>query len=112
MEEKKPDAAIVKILETGKASEFWGTMLAIMDQNVKYLEHQIITKTSLEQGSEGEPLTDEQVEILRFKRQAMKDLMNSPDTLISQLTVEQIPQEDLDPFYNSIEELRKAEENE
>lgn len=112
MDEQKTNTTLVKILETGKASEFWGALLAVMDQNVKYLEHQIITKTSLDDGHEGEPLTDEQVDHLRFKRQAMKDLMESPDTLIKQLTTERIPQEDLDPFYSSIEELRRGEARE
>lgn len=95
-----------KILEAGTASEFWGSMLKIMDDNVKFLEAQIITKTSLEEGHEGEMLTDSEVDVLRYKRQLQKDLMECPSALLEQLNRNEIRNKELDPFYKDVEEMR------
>lgn len=95
-----------QVLTNGQASEFWGTMLRIMDENVKFLEAQIISKTSLEDGHEGEELTDSEVDILRYKRSLQKDLMECPTRMLEQMNREGIEVEDLDPFYRNVDEIR------
>ena len=99
----------IKTLEGGIATEFWALMVKIMQENIDFLGKQILSKESLEQGSEGDPLTDAEVDILRNKRNAQIDLMNCPTSMLEQLRAEDMPVENLDPYFDNVKDLRRSQ---
>lgn len=97
---KISDGEMVEIMRAGMASRFWAELVVIMEENVKMLEEQILSKISLEPGHVGEVLTDEEIDRLRDKRSAMIELMSQPEMVIRSLIGEENGEEedDLDPY--------------
>lgn len=93
------DAEKIEILRAGQSSPFWGILVEITRENIEVLEMQILDKVSIENGHEGEPLTDEEVDRLRDKRSAMIEIMALPEVIMADLGRVDAPEEDdLDPY--------------
>lgn len=99
-------AGLIETMKAGMASEFWGALVSITRENIAVLEKQIITKLSLEPGHTGEVLTDEEVDRLRDKRSALEDLINLPETIVKDSTMEDAEEDDHDPFPKTTKDLR------
>ncbi len=97
-EAKITDAEMIELMRNGMSTQFWAQLVSITTENIKVLEAQILDKVSIEEGFEGEALTDAEVDRLRDKRSAMIDLMQLPETIIASLRVEDPEDEEMDPY--------------
>lgn len=88
---------IIVAIESLKANAGWQFLVQVFNENLKFIADRIITKTS-ENGTE---LTNEQVDILRFKYEYLNEIMNKPDKFLKELTRTDQPEEDNDPYYKS-----------
>lgn len=104
-------ASLIELMKAGMASPFWAEIVKITRENIAMLEQQIITKRSLEPGHTGEELTNEEVDRLRDKRSAMEDLINLPGTIAEELTREDLPEDDHDPYPKTTKDLHTGGES-
>lgn len=97
--QKISDEETIEILRTGMSTQFWALLCELSEENIAYLDEQIISKISLEYGDDGKQLTDLEVDRLRDKRSAMVELMLLPQRMIENLSKEgDNEEEDLDPY--------------
>lgn len=85
---------IITALESLKSNSGWQFLTQIFEENLKYLSNQIIEKID----GDGKPLTDSEVDIIRYKYGYLKELLNKPDEFLEKLTRTETEQEDLDPY--------------
>lgn len=97
---------IIERMKAFQTNQDWIYLVQIMEENVKFLEEQILSGRSLEPGSEGKKLTNEEVDRLRDKRDVQRDLMKLPVNIINQLTQYDTPPEEFDPFPQDKKDLR------
>lgn len=105
--QEKDPATLVEIMQQGQATQFWAELVSITQENIKMIDTQIITKTSLEPGHEGEELSEIDCDKLRDKRGAMEDLINLPSSIVKSNTRENTDDEEMDPYAKTSAELRE-----
>lgn len=84
---------IIVAIESLKANTGWQFLVQVFNENMKVLADNIISKKE-----EGKDLTNEEVDILRFKYEYLNEIMNKPDKFLKQLTRTDEREEDLDPY--------------
>jgi len=85
---------IIVAIESLKANAGWQFLVQVFNENLKFLADRIISKTS----ETGKELTNEEVDIMRFKYEYLNEIMNKPDKFIKELTRTDQIDEDLDPY--------------
>jgi len=86
---------ILAAIQTLQANAGWHFLTQVFQENIKFLERQIITKIDPETGKE---LTDAQIDLLRFKHAYLTELLNKPEQFIKQLSRTDQAENDLDPY--------------
>lgn len=87
-----------------KLNAGWQVMCQIFKGNISVMEDMIIAK----EDSEGHPLTEEQVDKLRERRNIMKEMIDKPQWLIDQFNMQQglnVPT--YDPYAVDVEQFGK-----
>ena len=85
---------IIVAIESLKANAGWQFLVQVFNENLKFLADRIISKIS----ETGKELTNEEVDIMRFKYEYLNEIMNKPDKFIKELTRTDQIDEDLDPY--------------
>lgn len=109
MEMPTDKAQLIEVMQSGMATQFWAVIVKECETSIKFLEAQIISKVSLEPGHDGESLSEEECDRLRDKRKAMEDLMNMPQQMIADIMREDEPEENFDPHFHTVGEIRAAD---
>lgn len=109
MEMPQDKAQLIEVMKSGMATQFWAIIARECEVSIKFLEAQIISKTSLEPGHDGAELSEAECDRLRDKRKAMEDLMNMPQQMIADVMREDEPEDDYDPYFHTVGEVRHAE---
>lgn len=92
----KENIKILTAIEGLKANPGWQFLTQVFEANLKDLSDQIISKRDRETKK---VLTDEEVDILRYKYSYLTELMEKPDAFIKQLRRTEDIEEDNDPYY-------------
>jgi len=105
----KPEATavgnVLGALTSLEASEGWAIVVKILNDNISYLEKAIIDKIDPDTK---EPLTNEEVEVLRVKRSLNIDLRETPKNYAKVVNdTGQVPEE-FDPYFKTNDEIIKA----
>jgi len=95
--EKKREAAIA-IFTMGVSTPFWQLMKKILEANIKIITEQIL--------SGSEDVAKGRMDRLRDKLRVYRDIVDTPESLLKNLTPAEGEEMGLDPFYNE-EQLRK-----
>lgn len=85
---------IIVAIESLKANAGWQFLVQIFNENLKFIANRIISKVS----ETGKELTNEEVDILRFKYEYLNEIMNKPDKFLKELRRTDETEEDLDPY--------------
>lgn len=81
-----------------QAHEGWVLLRQTLEENVKLLDSQIITKLAID----GQILNDADCDKLREQRSVFQELINKPESLLSQLQrVEGTDEDDDDPYFGT-----------
>lgn len=91
----KENMKILAAIQTLQANAGWHFLTQVFQENIKFLERQIITKVDPETGKE---LADAQIDLLRFKHAYLTELLNKPEQFIKQLSRTDQAENDLDPY--------------
>ena len=94
MSKTSENQRIIVAIEMLKVCPGWHFMVQVMQENLKVLENCIINKVDMD----GNPITDEQADSLRFRRAYVKELLEKPDAFLKDLTRMDEGKEDLDPY--------------
>jgi hypothetical protein len=100
---------VVLTMKDLQVSAGWQMIVNNFNANIKYLESQILEKVD----AEGVPISEEDVDTLRNKREIMLDLINTPDTFIR--LAQQSPEvhyEQFDPYHTDAKESLNADKKE
>lgn len=93
-------------LEAGKQSEFWILMCKIIDGNIEYLSQQLLNGIDGDNKEASKDLEDR----LRDKLKVLKEIRNTPESMISKYTSNDQEVPSFDPYQTS-EQLKKARRN-
>lgn len=85
---------IIMAIESLKTNAGWQFLTQIFEENIRHLAKQIISKV----GEGGEKLSDDEVDVLRFKHSYLEELLSKPDVFLKQLKREEVEDENLDPY--------------
>jgi hypothetical protein len=100
---KEADSVLASLLVL-QASSGWAIIVKILNENITYLEQAILNKIDPVMKCE---LTDDEVEILRIKRNLNIDLRDTPQNFSKQLTEQLEIPENFDPYFKTGEEIKK-----
>lgn len=90
-----PRLDLIEILRNGQTTQFWAELCAITQDNIEVTEAMILDKIDLN----GQAISDADVDRLRDKRDVLKELLDLPEVLIKELSVEDDEKEEnYDPF--------------
>ena len=82
----------------------WAVLKEINENNIEFLDAQIIKKTD----PDGKPLTEAQCDELRIKRDYLDELINTPLKFVEKMKSDgQIP-ENFDPYFSSVGEMKEV----
>ena len=82
----------------------WSVLKEINENNIEFLDAQIIKKMD----PDGKPLTETQCDELRIKRDYLEELINTPMKFVEKLKQDgQIP-ENFDPYFSSVGEMKEV----
>ncbi len=98
---------IIGALLSLEASTGWAILVKIIKENIAYLEELILNKVDPINQLE---ITDEEVEILRIKRNLNIELLNTPENYRKKLIEEEEDASvEFDPYFKTSEEIKKSE---
>ncbi len=108
---KQPAPTLVENVKTAldalTASPGWQIVRKILDDNIKYLESAILEKVDPKTKM---PISDAEVEELRFKRNLNIEVRDIPQTYKKHLDDTGVVPKEFDPYFKTREEIKKAEE--
>lgn len=88
------NAKIIEAIESLKTNHGWQFMTQVFEANIKDLAEQILLK----QDKLGKTLTDQEVDTLRDKYCYLKEIMETPEKYLKELTRTDGVLPDLDPY--------------
>ena len=110
-EEKAPNSTgnIIAALISLQNSPGWAIIKKILDDNISYLEKSILDKIDpIAKCS----LSDEDVELLRLKRNLNIDLRDTPKNFLEAINRNSELPQNYDPYYKTNDEILKAKKKE
>lgn len=90
----RENTKIIVALESLKTNHGWHFLTQVFQENINFLEKQIIKK----QDENGKALSDAQIDELRMKHAYLEELVNKPEYFVKSLSRTDSGQEDLDPY--------------
>jgi hypothetical protein len=90
-----PEEIIASLRAMQETSIGWQIVVSIIKENIRLLDEQIISKQEADTGRE---LTDAEVDHLRDLREINKEVMETPNGYINELTKDEPEDNDPDPF--------------
>jgi hypothetical protein len=97
---------IILALTALQASEGWGVVRKILDDNIKYLETAILEKID---PATKEPLNDKEVDDARYRRDLNIELRDTPENYIKVVQDTGIVPQDYDPYFKTKLEIDRAQ---
>lgn len=85
---------IISAIESLKVNAGWQFLTQIFQKNIDFLANQILTKRD----EIGVALTDSEVDIIRSKYEYLKEVLNTPEKYLKELTRTDSSNPDLDPY--------------
>lgn len=94
---KEENTKILVALESLKVNTGWHFLTQVISANIDFLSKQIITK----RGEDGNTLSDQDVDLLRFKHNYLSEFLNKPDSFIKMLQrTDDSAVDNLDPYFS------------
>lgn len=105
----KPEApsaidSVIGALASLEASTGWAIIVKILNDNIKYLETAILEKIDPQSK---EPLTDEEVELLRIKRNINIEVRDTPKNYSAVVTTTGEVPEEFDPYFKTNDDIKQ-----
>lgn len=82
----------------------WAVLKEINENNIDFLDQQIIKKMD----QNGKPLTEMQCDELRVKRDYLEELLETPLNFINKLKKDGQIADDFDPYFKTMSEMKRS----
>lgn len=95
---------VISAIESLKQDQGWQLMVQVHEQEVAKIEKSIITGFD----ADGKQLSTNEIDLLRIKRAYLVEMIEMPDKLLAQVSREETPVYDADPYDKGGQDRRRG----